>query len=58
MLTGRVLFPGNQTGASAVIFCRFHGARGTASCNLGMTVPTGTILSFKKTCLLLAEAKK
>lgn len=40
--------PRDPDRASLVISCRFHGVPGTASCSLGMTVPTGTVLSFLK----------
>lgn len=35
-------------GGKGLASCRIRGALGPASCNLGMTASTGTILSFEK----------
>ena len=47
-LTGGLLFPRSWLGAGLVISCRFLAALGPASCNLEMTVSTGTIFGSKK----------
>lgn len=47
-LTGGLLFPRSRLGAGLVISCRFLAALGPASCNLEMTVSTGTIFGSKK----------
>ena len=47
-LPGGPLFPGRRMGAGSVISCRSCAAPGPASCNLGMTVSTGTVFIFKE----------